>query len=558
MQAKDIRQSPLPSDLLRNWRGLGGWNYYFLLKLALLWYGYLNFHPLANLIFMAFLLFPLPTVGWHRLRHWIAIPIGLALFYHDTWFPDIHSVIGQSTGFTTFSGGYLVELANRFINWEMLGAAFVLLVVYLFLARWIRVTVITVIAIVWLNIITIVTPAISLLPTTTTTASSNSESMVTASANSASNTNDQLSDTLPPTSANLTAYLNQFYAQEKLRHTTLPATLSADAQPFDLLIISICSLAWSDMEAAQLMNHPIWKKFDIMFNNYNSAASYSGPAVIRLLRANCGQTSHAGLYQPAAKDCYLFDNLAKLGFGSELMLDHTGIFGNFLQEIRQEGDLTAPLMSQNGIERELVSFDGGPIYSDSELLNRWLDKQKTQPANSRSVTLFNTIALHDGDRFIGGNSTAPYPPRAQKLLDDLNSFFDQLQKSGRKVMIVMIPEHGANMTGDKLQMPWLRDLPSLSITHVPVGIKLIGMKAPHPDNAQQVDTSTSYLALSELISRMVDGKAFNATNVDWQALTKNLPETPIVSENEATVVMEYQGKPYIRLDANADWVPYPQ
>ncbi len=137
-------------------------------------------------------------------------------------------------------------------------------------------------------------------------------------------------------------------------------------------------------------------------------------------------------------------------------------------------------------------------------------------------------------------------------------FFDQLQKSGRKVMVVMIPEHGANMTGDKLQMPWLRDLPSLTITHVPLGIKLIGMKAPHPDNAQQVNTSTSYLALPELISRMVDGKVFNATNVDWQALTKNLPETPIVSENEATVVMEYQGKPYIRLDANADWVPYPQ
>ena len=183
-------------------------------------------------------------------------------------------------------------------------------------------------------------------------------------------------DSLPPTSANLTAYLNQFYEREKGRATAFPATLPADAQPFDLLVINICSLAWADMDAVNLQNHPLWSKMDIMFDSFNSATAYSGPAAIRLLRASCGQLSHHDLYQPVNQQCYLFDNLAKLGFKEQLMLDHSGVFGNFLKELREQGDMQAPLMSQAGIGNELTSFDGEPIYNDLELLTRWLDQQQ--------------------------------------------------------------------------------------------------------------------------------------------------------------------------------------
>ncbi len=64
-----------------------------------------------------------------------------------------------------------------------------------------------------------------------------------------------------------------------------------DAQPFDVLIINICSLSWSDIEAVGLMDHPLWKHFDLLFKNFNSATSYSGPAAARLLRASCGTSS---------------------------------------------------------------------------------------------------------------------------------------------------------------------------------------------------------------------------------------------------------------------------
>ncbi|HEI9730241.1 TPA: cellulose biosynthesis protein BcsG [Serratia marcescens] len=539
--------------LWRYWRGLGGWNLYFLAKFALLWFGYLNFHALPNLVFMAFLLMPIPSQRLHRWRHYLAIPIGIALFYHDTWLPGINSILSQGSQLAGFSAQYLLELIGRFINWQMIGAAFVLFIAYLFVVQWVRVTVFTVAALVWLNIVNIAGPAVSLLPATSTAAAGGANTPAT----SAPAAGDAApADSLPPTSANLTAYLNQFYEREKGRTTAFPASLPADAQPFDLLVINICSLAWADMDAVNLQNHPLWSKMDIMFDNFNSATAYSGPAAIRLLRASCGQLSHRDLYQPVNQQCYLFDNLAKLGFKEQLMLDHSGVFGNFLKELREQGDMQAPLMSQAGIGNELTSFDGEPIYNDLELLTRWLDQQQ-KGGDGRTATFFNVIPLHDGNRFVGSNKSADYPPRAQKLFDQLNTFLDQLEKSGRKVVVVIVPEHGAALVGDKMQMSGLRDIPSPNITHTPVGIKLVGMKAPHQGSPLQIKTPSSYLALSELVSRLVDGKVFSEPSVDWQALTQGLPQTPVISENDNAVVMLYQGKPYIRLNGG-DWVPYPQ
>ncbi|POP20279.1 cellulose biosynthesis protein BcsG [Serratia marcescens] len=539
--------------LWRYWRGLGGWNLYFLAKFALLWFGYLNFHALPNLVFMAFLLMPIPSQRLHRWRHYLAIPIGIALFYHDTWLPGINSILSQGSQLAGFSAQYLLELINRFINWQMIGAAFVLFIAYLFVAQWVRVTVFTVAALAWLNIVNIAGPAVSLLPATSTAAAGGANTPAT----SAPAAGDAApADSLPPTSANLTAYLNQFYEREKGRATVFPATLPADAQPFDLLVINICSLAWADMDAVNLQNHPLWSKMDIMFDNFNSATAYSGPAAIRLLRASCGQLSHHDLYQPVNQQCYLFDNLAKLGFKEQLMLDHSGVFGNFLKELREQGGMQAPLMSQAGVGNELTSFDGEPIYNDLELLTRWLDQQQ-KGGDGRTATFFNVIPLHDGNRFVGSNKSADYQPRAQKLFDQLNTFLDQLEKSGRKVVVVIVPEHGAALVGDKMQMSGLRDIPSPNITHTPVGIKLVGMKAPHQGGPLQIKTPSSYLALSELVSRLVDGKVFSESSVDWQTLTQGLPQTPVISENDNAIVMQYQGKPYIRLNGG-DWVPYPQ
>jgi len=533
------------------WRGLGGWNLYFLIKFALLWYGYLNFHALSNLVFLAWLLLPLPSYRLHRLRHWLSLPIGFALFWHDTWLPGLNSIMSQGSQVAGFSPAYLLDLTARFINWQMIGAGFVLLVIYLFVSQWIRVTVLVSLALIWLNVLTIAGPSMSLLPEKAAT-----PQVALTNKPAASSVPEGLDQSAPPTSANLTAWLNRFYDSERKRVTHFPEALPADSQPFDILVINICSLSWSDMDVAQLRNHPLWQHFDIMLNNYNSATGYSGPAGIRLLRASCGQTSHSDLYKPTDAQCYLFDNLAKLGFKQELMMDHTGVFGNYLKELREDGNMQAPLMSQAGIAPELTSFDGSPVFNDGQLMQRWLD-DRSKSSDARSATFYNLIPLHDGTRELGKTGTAEWQPRAKVLFDQLDTFLTNLDKSGRRVMVLVVPEHGAALQGDKMQMSGLRDIPSPNITHVPVGIKFVGMKAPHQGQPLTIDTPTSLQALSELISRVVDGQVFNAPNVNMAVLTDKLPQTPVVSENDNAVVMMYQGKPWIRLNGG-DWVAYPQ
>lgn len=544
------------SRLWSYWRGLGGWNFYFLLKFGLLWYGYLNFHALSNLVFLAWLLFPLPSPRLHRLRSWISIPIGFGLFWHDTWLPGLESIVSQDDQVAGFSGAYLLDLVNRFINWQMVGAAFALLVLYLFVSQWIRVTVLVSLMLIWLNVLNIAGPALSLLPTKAATPEVVLNQTPAAGQSPAADAPDGLDQSAPPTSANLTAWLNRFYDSERKRVTHFPDTLPADSQPFDILVVNICSLAWSDIDVSQLRSHPLWRHFDIVLNNYNSATGYSGPAGIRLLRASCGQTSHSDLYKPTDARCYLFDNLAKLGFKEQLMMDHTGVFGNYLKELRDDGNIQAPLMSQAGIAPELTSFDGSPVFNDAQLMQRWLD-DRSKSSDARSATFYNLIPLHDGTRDLGSTKTAPWKPRAQLLFDQLDAFLTNLEKSGRRVMVLVVPEHGAALQGDKMQMSGLRDIPSPSITHVPVGIKFVGMKAPHQDQPLAIDAPTSLLAISELVSRVVDGQVFNAPNVNMSVLADKLPQTPVVSENDNAVVMMYQGKPWIRLNGG-DWVAYPQ
>ncbi len=114
--------------------------------------------------------------------------------------------------------------------------------------------------------------------------------------------------------------------------------------------------------------------------------------------------------------------------------------------------------------------------------------------------------------------------RAQKFFDELDAFFTELEKSGRKVMVVVVPEHGGALKGDRMQVSGLRDIPSPSITDVPVGVKFFGMKAPHR-GAVLIEQPSSFLAISDLVVRVLDGKIFTEDNVDWKKLTSGLPQT---------------------------------
>ena len=74
-----FKSSSPPARIAGKWKGLGGWNLYFLAKFLLAWTGHLNFQVLPNLIFALVLLIPLAHPLLRRVRSVIAIPVAVAL-----------------------------------------------------------------------------------------------------------------------------------------------------------------------------------------------------------------------------------------------------------------------------------------------------------------------------------------------------------------------------------------------------------------------------------------------------------------------------------------------
>jgi cellulose synthase operon protein YhjU len=298
---------------------------------------------------------------------------------------------------------------------------------------------------------------------------------------------------------------------------------------------------------------------DVIFDDFNSATSYSGPAGIRLSRASCGQQSHSKLYDEPSPHCLLFDNLRQLGYTPEFTLNHNGAYQDYLQTLDKLGHIPPPVKDTGSFERALVAFDGSPIWRDIDVLGRWWERRQSLDA-ARTVLFYNSITLHDGNRFIkpnGGTTRADFAPRAQMLLDDLSNFVGQLERAKRPVLLVLVPEHGASVRGDRLQIAGLREIPSPGITQIPVAIKMIGAKAPAPRQTVHITQPTSYLAVSEVIARLIRENAFSSQEFDLEKTVAGLPETPAVSENESAIVLRYGDKSYIQL-AKSDWQPYPQ
>lgn len=172
------------------------------------------------------------------------------------------------------------------------------------------------------------------------------------------------------------------------------------------------------------------------------------------------------------------------------------------------------------------------------------------------MTLMNFIALHDGNRLPGRGRSEPFKPRAKRMFDDLNTFMNELERSGRKVMLVIVPEHGAAVRGDKIQAPRLRDIPNLRITQVPVMVKFFGLKGL-PTEAIHVTGNTSYLALTSLIGKTLETDYFGKQggSVPLEDLVKDLPQTNPVSENGQAQVLKYKDRQYVRMNGG-EWKPY--
>lgn len=506
---------------------LGGWSLYFIAKFVLYARELIGWHALENLAFAAALLVPLqPT--WRRVRNGLALPVAAALLYHDSWLPPFSRLWSQATLLSDFSAEYLLELAGRFVNGQVIALLVLAWAAHRVVAPYLRTGVLVMAGLIGL----------ALAPHVQALMPGNPPAVTAQSAAQA------------PGPLDPDAMLREFYAAEAQRAVRLPDAASTAAQaPFDIVFLHVCSLSWDDLRLAGLDQHPLWSRFDALFTQFNSAASYSGPSAIRIQRALCGQTSHHGLYDPANDQCYLFPNLKRAGFTPELAMNHDGHFDDFLSVLRRQG-LNAPPLPLDGTPIPQRGFDNSSIHDDLAVLARWLDRRMQgdpdQSTQARAALYYNTISLHDGNKLITGSqldAVASYRLRAGKLFDDIDTFLSLLEQSGRRVIVVLTPEHGAALRGDRYQIAGLRDMPTPQITHVPVGLKVIG--AHREDAALRIDQPSSYLGLSQLLAQLIATPPY-PTQQDLSTApagfrmadyARHLPTTHYVADNDGTVVL---------------------
>lgn len=534
--------------------GLGIWNVYFIGKFALAYTGYLRLDLLLNAAFFLFLLIPIRGKWLHRLHALIALVLGTALLWSESWLPGIDSILANKSGITGFSVNYVVQLAWDFINFRMVGWGFVILLAYYLLRDFVRVTTITALYLVFLIVqpfFTAPTAPVRAVPAVAADTPKTNEEILNL-ANAATTTDAVVS------AEEVDTWYKAFLDYEKDRVAQLPTGISAKDTPFDIIILNICSLSNDDLVATGLDRHAVWSKFDVRFSDFSSATSYSGPATLRLLTAACGQPPHSALYGERRPQCELLNRFAAAGWENRLYLDHNGRFDNYLASLRELAGLTPALNDLTKLHVRYEAFDGSPVYDDADVFNQWFSDLCARPA-SRTVSLFNLVALHDGNRAPGSAKSFDYAPLAKSLLDDLEGIMDRIEKSGRPVLFIVVPEHGAAVRGDKIQMARLREIPSPKITNVPVLVKFFGLKL---DGAlRTIEAPTSYLALAELMARTATSGVYRDREADASAavdaILRDLPQTWPVSQNANASVVRFVGVHWVRLHAGK-WIKYPE
>ncbi|PRD71226.1 cellulose biosynthesis protein BcsG [Burkholderia multivorans] len=497
------------------------WNLYFILKFALFATGHLQPMWAANLVFALALAAsaPLRSRVARIVRQVAAVAIAVPLLARELHAPPLARLAEAAREVATFRADYWLEILPRLLPPMLLLTVAGVLIVYFVVNRWLRVA-------------TFVIAALIAMPLwqagsgwATRVAQATTAQGGAATAARAGQPEDY------------NAALATFRAQESQRQVAFGHLGSDPAAQFDVIVVHVCSLSWDDLDAAKLRNHPMLSRFDYLFTNFSTAASYSGPAAIRVLRASCGQEAHADLYKPAPQQCHLFAQLASAGYTVQSLLNHDGHFDNFLQVIRDNiGVPGAPLVSNEPAPVAMHAFDGSAIKDDYATLANWY-AQRASVAGPVAL-YYNTISLHDGNRVVGSALTSidSYPQRAAKLMSDVDRLADLIAQSGRRAVIVFVPEHGAALRGDRNQVAGLREIPTPRIVHGPVGVRLVGFAGDH-GTTTVIDQPTSFLALAQLLSNLVSNSPFKP-GVTLAQYAADLPRTRMIGENEGTVTMQ--------------------
>lgn len=553
------------------------WNLYFLIKLVLAASGVLQLQGLWNLgLFMALVLsnplktrFP-NTLG--ALRDLLFLAPAIALLLHELGLVVSWALIDQIKLLFGFSMEYLIELLRRSISAWMVWSVVALLLITRVLNRYVRISS-------WVLAALVVSTMIQFTDDYKASQAAEQAEVKNGFALGRQNLSPAellslgqteyaqlkvfrqeergaaLRDSKEP-GLGPDAVLRGFFERQK---AIVPAGLRVGTNPpdFDVIVLQICSMSWADLQSARQSQHPVLRNADFVFENFNSATSYSGPAAIRLLRGRCGQPEHARLYDAPQDNCMLFKQLREEGFSVEMGLNHDGRFENFTKLVQTNMGSTEPtVLAHNAVPVGVVGFDGSSIGRDGDYLRTWWTKRLN--AKKPAVALYyNSITLHDGNRLPNSTQSSlnTYPFRLERILNDLQMVLGEIRSSERKALVLVVPEHGAGLTGEYGQLVGLRELPTPAITKVPVfGYWISPSRKPDPDRKGPVNVRqpSSYQALSELLNRWLALDPLDRDNAAWPVVLADLPSTRFVAQQGNITVLENK-QSYLLKAPGVDW-----
>ena len=121
---------------------------------------------------------------------------------------------------------------------------------------------------------------------------------------------------------------------------------------------------------------------------------------------------------------------------------------------------------------------------------------------------------------------------------------------------MLVPEHGASLRGDKIQMSGMREIPGPRITLVPAAVKLVGVKKSAVTAPLVVSQPMSYFGLFTFLGDLIQDSPY-APSARPLADRLQAPEkTPFVSENADVIVMRNSAGKYVMKSGNGEWIPY--
>lgn len=501
---------------------MGLWNFYFLAKFYWFIRGYIHFDYILNMLFFAFLLLPLAGKLKHHqgikiFKTIIGIALALLLLWHDSWLPTI-----QKSFFFLLDEGipvkeYLYRFLTGFVNpLELFLVLLLFFLCYMANRAEIRITPFVFLLLLYVPI---------------------------ANFSHSKNGPDKI--------------LKSFFQSESNRVIHFKKQKD-DQMAFDIIFLHVCSLSWDDLKAVRLDEDPFFNQFDYVFTHFNSVTSYSGPAMIRVLREACGQTLHEELYRDAPEGCYLFDRLKDLGYSTYGVLNHDGTYAGFATDLETLGHLSAPILPVDQPVQG-YSFDGSPVYDDYAVLEKWWNLRQATNVK-KAAAYYNTISLHDGTHLASEKDwwkkdrNAQYHASVIKLFSDLKKFIDLLNSSGKKGVVIFVPEHGMALRGNRVQVQGLREIPFPQITTVPVAVKLIGFNRPKSAiKPKIISKQVSYLSLSYFLASLLNLSQEEVNEDSIQDIFHDLPETNYVSENEGNLILKTDEE-YFLLGKEKRWV----